>query len=892
MMKGQKIDGDVAIGRNVTAGGDMRLAGSATIGHSLNVKGWLDAPNVKTAMKGLYATEELLAQAYPKPQRGWYALVGRESPATLYVVRDGAWVAANPDEGDAEHEGEGRTAKVELSGEVYADLTDVTKSVEDIIEVVGLEEQEDGEAHSTVIDEIKAQLTEHGESIEKNATEVSKRVTYEELNVRLEDCADADKDLQKQIDAQVASCMDRTTDEAGVRAEADKKLQAAIEAEAAERKGAMTSLQEAMEEADDNTLAEAVAQAIGKVGVLEMGEIAPSLASITVVQEPVYVSSLNLFYMKETAESEPMLVGEYNAEDKPRANVLYRLGGDLYHVGDDSKLKKLGDTQEISEALTEAVEELNKGLIPEFDAIEHATASGMRVFRSGAFYEAALNFGDGGVAVATKPVTSSGSADGAEDVTVSEDDAEAETTQATEYDGDMIQVMTAGPTAPSIYLDLYEYSLLGEPYNYVDDDGEAVAYADRLYRNGTSLYVVVGGALVEVFDSSVLTTANEAKATAEKGVALAEAAQASADKAQETATANGVALAIVQQNMLTTADAAATYATQKALAEAVDAQTKDLKDVHGEINDALATETSERKAVDAEAMEALALKQDALTAGDGISIDGATIAVTEAAKRALFVDMWLTFGRTKSQINRMPEQPWYANLAVTGYRDGTFYALDTALTYEEAVETFLWSNRNFLAPVANRTKVRIIIVPPNSGSDAQDNVKVYMPGYTKARRAMFKGCSSLELIGRGMNGNINEPYMTVTLSDAANETEQMFQSCSSLRKVMVTFSCIYGSNGTTLSPFGGCTALEQFTFSIGAFSFSVTESPKLNYYTIKRLISGASGGNTITVHADVYAKLTGDTTNSAAAALTEDELSQWQALLTTATSKNITFATA
>jgi hypothetical protein len=289
---------------------------------------------------------------------------------------------------------------------------------------------------------------------------------------------------------------------------------------------------------------------------------------------------------------------------------------------------------------------------------------------------------------------------------------------------------------------------------------------------------------------------------------------------------------------------------------------------------------------------ALAIKQDALTAGDGISIDGATIAVTEAAKRALFVDMWLTFGRTKSYINRMPEQSWYANLAVTGYRDGTFYALDTALTYEEAVETFLWSNRNFLAPVANRTKVRIIIVPPNSGSDAQDNVKVYMPGYTKARRAMFKGCSSLELIGRGMNGNINEPYMTVTLSDAANETEQMFQSCSSLRKVMVTFSCIYGSNGTTLSPFGGCTALEQFTFSIGAFSFSVTGSPKLNYYTIKRLISGASGGNTITVHADVYAKLTGDTTNSAAAALTEDELSQWQALLTTATSKNITFATA
>ena len=49
---------------------------------------------------------------------------------------------------------------------------------------------------------------------------------------------------------------------------------------------------------------------------------------------------------------------------------------------------------------------------------------------------------------------------------------------------------------------------------------------------------------------------------------------------------------------------------------------------------------------------------------------------------------------------------------------------------------------------------------------------------------------------------------------------------------------------------------------------------------------------TITVHADVYAKLTGDTTNEAAAALTADELSQWQALLTKAAGKNIAFASA
>ena len=48
---------------------------------------------------------------------------------------------------------------------------------------------------------------------------------------------------------------------------------------------------------------------------------------------------------------------------------------------------------------------------------------------------------------------------------------------------------------------------------------------------------------------------------------------------------------------------------------------------------------------------------------------------------------------------------------------------------------------------------------------------------------------------------------------------------------------------------------------------------------------------TVTVHPDVYAKLTGDTTNAAAAALTAEELAQWQQLVTDATSKNINFAT-
>ena len=50
-------------------------------------------------------------------------------------------------------------------------------------------------------------------------------------------------------------------------------------------------------------------------------------------------------------------------------------------------------------------------------------------------------------------------------------------------------------------------------------------------------------------------------------------------------------------------------------------------------------------------------------------------------------------------------------------------------------------------------------------------------------------------------------------------------------------------------------------------------------------------GQSIVVHPDVYAKLTGDTANAAAAALTEEELVEWGELLTTAEEKTISFVT-
>jgi hypothetical protein len=67
--------------------------------------------------------------------------------------------------------------------------------------------------------------------------------------------------------------------------------------------------------------------------------------------------------------------------------------------------------------------------------------------------------------------------------------------------------------------------------------------------------------------------------------------------------------------------------------------------------------------------------------------------------------------------------------------------------------------------------------------------------------------------------------------------------------------------------------------------------PNIDYDSMEYLVTNAANTAAISikVHADVYAKLTGDTTNAAAADLTDEELAKWTALFNTATNKLISF---
>lgn len=100
-IRNTEIEGDVAVGRHVTTGGNAIVRGTATVKKNLRVEGWLDAKNIKASNKGVFLTEEDLKSSYPTPHPGWWALVGDTLPAPLYLSRGGQWIATGKSCGTA-----------------------------------------------------------------------------------------------------------------------------------------------------------------------------------------------------------------------------------------------------------------------------------------------------------------------------------------------------------------------------------------------------------------------------------------------------------------------------------------------------------------------------------------------------------------------------------------------------------------------------------------------------------------------------------------------------------------------------------------------------------------------------------------------------------------------
>ena len=108
-----------------------------------------------------------------------------------------------------------------------------------------------------------------------------------------------------------------------------------------------------------------------------------------------------------------------------------------------------------------------------------------------------------------------------------------------------------------------------------------------------------------------------------------------------------------------------------------------------------------------------------------------------------------------------------------------------------------------------------------------------------------------------------------------------FSGCAKLRTIQVWSQGDSGGDA-----FKGCAALESLTFygETEAKSFSLADSPLISLASLKGIVNKAQAGSaamTITVHPDVYAKITGDAEAEAG----------WADLPGLAAPKNITFVT-
>lgn len=97
---------------------------------------------------------------------------------------------------------------------------------------------------------------------------------------------------------------------------------------------------------------------------------------------------------------------------------------------------------------------------------------------------------------------------------------------------------------------------------------------------------------------------------------------------------------------------------------------------------------------------------------------------------------------------------------------------------------------------------------------------------------------------------------------------------------------------TEVLNFDNCNRLQNAKLRKVHSPVSFTGCKNITYETLEYLVMNRFSTNTFTVsvHADVYAKLTGDTSNASAAALSPEELAKWTTLAATAVSKNISFA--
>lgn len=257
-------------------------------------------------------------------------------------------------------------------------------------------------------------------------------------------------------------------------------------------------------------------------------------------------------------------------------------------------------------------------------------------------------------------------------------------------------------------------------------------------------------------------------------------------------------------------------------------------------------------------------KQDKLVSSEDILVDANVLRIADLAKKKVFIDMW----NAACTINGK-RWGWYDEAAddfliYPDFRNGE----GLHLTYEEAVKCYVVSRKDCNSTM-NATYCTL-------------EVPCVLPIRT------FSQLGSLVQLFESASGVRAVAFTDATIS---GQMTSAFNKCSALEEV-------YGDlhhHGKGVGNVGMwfCYALRELRIRSEKQNMSFPHSSRLSLASFQHMLTRTdnSVAITITVHPDCYAKMTGDTSNAAAAALTEEEAAQWQQLLTDAVAKNITFAT-
>lgn len=180
--------------------------------------------------------------------------------------------------------------------------------------------------------------------------------------------------------------------------------------------------------------------------------------------------------------------------------------------------------------------------------------------------------------------------------------------------------------------------------------------------------------------------------------------------------------------------------------------------------------------------------------------------------------------------------------------------------------------------------------------------------------------------GRGYNADrfrgirLGRTTFPIYINDQQQSISAIFHGASGIQKVVFFHQTGVGVNATSVAFHGtsithieglliaGNTSIDinfsqntKITYAdITLLKYTTAKSIDFRYLYLDasnwQLIIEKSAVHTaqlsIITDKDIYAKLTGDTTNAAAAALTEEELAKWMALIPLAAEKNISFVAA